>query len=872
MSSIETSIHPLLLLLGAGLSIAYCLFLLRRQTHDLPPASRWSLFSLRSLLCLLIWVLIAQPKAVLTREESLPVSANFGVDVSQSMTLADLSGPNTAVWLSSGDDLPLNEALTLTEAGRIRLNLFVRDLDTESEDFQAQLDTIAGILGKVESRLQDLQDDPGFSRLIKAPIKTLEQSTALVTDTDRENAVTDLTEAGRLLSQTALGIRRILNTREATASDSAELARIDLVRKWMNNSQPYLKELEDKYNLRLKTFANDLVDQAISDPIEIDGGKNPETNLYQSLNNLSRRDHTKGKQFSMLVTDGFDSSEEGINLSPDVLNQPLIVFPVGDALSGPDSRIKSVVNPSRVRENDDLVFAVQVSSVNSIAEASTLTLRKDDEVIDNQEVLLKGDGTVERIELKWTARSAGQHEFEIELDPIAGDALPKNNIRKLDCTVIKNQYTVMVCDTFPRWETRYLQNLFNRDPSIKMDSKVFQPNHAYPGKPEKKPTALPFDIDSWKAYDLIILGDLTPTYLTPEHQQLVTDYVNQGGNLIILAGKNGMPSKFVEGPMAPLIPMTRVAADTIQGTFTVHPPKNSPVQQMVLLDKGNTNQIWQQIFNATPQYTLTPWLKAKQSARTILQATDRTSGDTYDFCATQRFGSGKIAYFAAPCLYHLRFRYGDKYHAKLWGQLIRGMCVDSYGFSDSLVATRLDRLIWTSGEEIQGKVRIRDEEGRPFEDEDFTAVLKKDDTVVASMKPVPDGNRGGDYFVRFSNIPPGDYQLVYTGDNLDSIIAADEVANPEQEPVILTVDGQANIKELEPPTSPSQFWGQVNRLPLAATIAPGTLPLMIEALDLQPEVIKRTSKRPLWDSWWILLIILAVSSIEWYLKRLSGLS
>ena len=97
MSSIETSLHPLLLLLGAGLSIAFCLTLLKRQTDDHSPASKWALFSLRTVLCLLIWVLIAQPKSVQTQEELIPVSANLGVDVSQSMSLTARSGPNTSI-------------------------------------------------------------------------------------------------------------------------------------------------------------------------------------------------------------------------------------------------------------------------------------------------------------------------------------------------------------------------------------------------------------------------------------------------------------------------------------------------------------------------------------------------------------------------------------------------------------------------------------------------------------------------------------------------------------------------------------------------------------------------------------------------------
>ncbi|PQJ28560.1 hypothetical protein BSZ32_08585 [Rubritalea profundi] len=861
-----------MLVLGAGLSMAFFLYLLRQQTQDHSKLSRWSLFFLRSMLCLLVWILIAQPRAVKTIEEFLPVSANLAIDVSQSMSLIDEAGPNTSVWMSLSDPKPLDEALTLTEAARIRLNLLARQLSGSPKYFDAEIESVLEILNQVSVKLSPLKSNHSLTRLLKAPLKTLESSKSVLNDINSDDFLIDLNRSSQLVSQTARSLRRIIAVQKPATIASKQTPRINFVNNWLKGSQNMFEDLSKRYDFRFSTFSNELSRQDINKTLEVDRTGVAKTQLYQSLNNIGRRDHTKGRQFSMLVTDGFDSGDMEKNFSNDILSQPLLVFPIGDPNTFPDSRIKSVVCPSRIQEKDTFIATVLISSVNTTPETVTLVLKEGDEILASKEVLLKGDGTNLQVDLEWQASGPGTHKFEIELSPITGDELLQNNTHILDCAVLKNHYKVLVSDTFPRWETRYLQNLFNRDPSIKMSSIVFQPSHSFPGKNPKQPMTLPFDLKSWKLYDLVILGDLTPEYLTPVHQKLVANYVNEGGNLIIMAGPNGMPARFIDGPLEPLIPMTKVADSVIHGSFIVHPPVNEPINRMVLLNRGQTQQVWQSIFQVTPQHTLVPWLKAKESARTLLTATDKENGTTYDFCATQRYGSGRIAYFAAPCLYHLRFRFGDEYHAKLWGQLIRGMCVDSFGFSDTLIATRLDRQFWKLGEEIQGRLRIRNEYGEPFNSRNFNATLSKEGTIIAEMKPVPIADRPGDFFVRFSDIPPGNYQLGYSGEAIQSILEADQKFNPDQDPVTLTVGEGIKALELQTPAAPSQFWSQVNNLPLAATISPATLPLMIEALDLKPETLKRTSKRPLWNTWWFLITILLVAASEWVLRRLTGLS
>ncbi len=871
MSSIETSLHPVLLLIGAGVTVAFFVYLLLQQTKSHNKRSRWALCILRSVLSLLMWLLIAQPRAVITSEILSPVTANLGVDVSQSMSLTDAAGINTAAWKNFSNPQPIDEALTLTEAARIRLNLLNRNLSDSTKEFDSEIERIIEILNQVGSKLDVLGSDTSLARLLKKPLMTLASSTALLEGVDSVDFIVDLHRASKLISQTAISLRRI-NAIQYPASDViAAQPRINLVNQWLKKSTKVFEDISERYDFEFSTFSNELSKQELSTELKVDKSGVAKTHLYENLNNLGRSDYSKGTQISLLVTDGYDSGDMEKHFSDDILSQPLIVFPVGDVSSDPDAQIDSVVCPSRIREKDMLVASVLVSSKNSSPELVTISLKEGDKVLQSKEVRLRGDGTTEQVDIEWEAIGVGAHKLKVELSSVTGETILSNNSTIVDCSILKDNYKVLVSDAFPRWETRYLQNLFNRDASIKMSSIVFEPKHSFPGKAAKAPIALPFDLETWKLYDLVILGDVTPEQLTPAHQNLLLDYINDGGNLIILAGAHSMPSRFIDGPLGAIIPMTKVRGSRLDGTFIVHPPLDEPINRMVRLQGEKTQQVWRSIFEVAPQYSLTPWLKAKSSANVLLKATG-SDGANYDFCATQRYGSGRVAYFAAPCLYHLRFRYGDKYHAKLWGQIIRGMCVDNYGFSDNLISTRLQRTIVKAGEEIQGRLRLRDENGKPFANDNFNAILSKDGTAIAEMKPIPVDSRPGDFYIRFRDVPSGEYELHYSGEEIQGILDSDQKFNPDKEPIKITVSEDAIINELQIADKDSTFWNHVNSLPLATTITPGTLSLMIDALDFKSEIKQTTSKQPLWNSWALLITILVISAFEWIIRRLTGLS
>ena len=880
MTTIETSLPIWLLLIGALGSIVFFAILYRSELENQSPRLRWGLVSLRGLLCLLVWTLIAQPKAVTTRKETSPIDVKLGIDVSQSMSLADESGPSTSRWNGSTEAGKLDEAIALTEAARIRINLLSRRPGNSAAEREKHAETTAKLLERARAKTGEFGEESRVSRLLGAPIEKLGDAIDRLQQVDESNPMADLDRSSSLVAQAATGLRRVAAVQEKTRdSDEGEaLPRIELVNRWLRESPGIFENLKKEGDLQVATFATG--QSLLAEPFdpakaefELANTGGDRTHLYENLNRISRKEKTGGQQLTFLITDGVDSTMSPDEFSVDLRNQPLLVLPIGDPDTSPDVRIKSLVNPARVREKDNFLAAVELAGFNSGPETVTVSLIERDETLVSREVKLDGDGTTSLVELEWQARGVGPRNMRVEVSQIEGEDFLVNNLRPVSFTVIKDRYEVLVCDAFPRWETRYLQNLFKRDPSIEMTSIVFEPRHTYPGNEPREPVALPLSLEAWQTFDLVILGDVTPTQLTPDHQKLLVEYVDKGGSLILLAGKKAMPMAFVDTPVEDLLPMIRNQADSVTGSFVISPPENRSISQMVNLGKGNTQAVWRTIFSITPQHTVSGWNRARESARALLVAKDQQSGAILDFFAVQRFGRGRVSFIGAPCLYHLRFRYGDRYHARFWGQVIRGMCVDNFGFEGGLIETRLDRQLWEPGSEVQGRVRLTAEDGGPLVDADFKAAVYVDGEPVAEMSPTADPDRPGDYYIQFPGLPSGKYEIEYRGEEIEMLLESDEAVDPYapsercQFEVLAGFLTEEATFALEKP----DFWHEINSLPLAATVSPQTLPLMLEALDLKPEITYQTTKRAIWDQWWLLLMLIVISGTEWFLRRIHGL-
>src|SRR5207302_729410 len=82
------------------------------------------------------------------------------------------------------------------------------------------------------------------------------------------------------------------------------------------------------------------------------------------------------------------------------------------------------------------------------------------------------------------------------IEPVEGELSSDNNERDFEVNVTRNDIKILLADEFPRWEYRYLTQLFRRDDKVQCDELLFRPRIIATGRREAS-KSVPTTVDAW---------------------------------------------------------------------------------------------------------------------------------------------------------------------------------------------------------------------------------------------------------------------------------------------------------------------------------------------------------------------------------------
>ena len=169
-------------------------------------------------------------------------------------------------------------------------------------------------------------------------------------------------------------------------------------------------------------------------------------------------------------------------------------------------------------------------------------------------------------EVKGFGRQKGHTELYRGAEYVV-DFLPKI---KLEVAVTDDRTNVLLVDSVPRWEFRYLRNLFyGRDKSVHLQYVLLNPDEiqgqqAVPAVPasasrkfgEAEATRLPETFEEWMKFDVIMVGDVTPASLPAQTWETIEKAVSErGAMLVVMAGPRSMPHAHQSEVVKRLLPL-----------------------------------------------------------------------------------------------------------------------------------------------------------------------------------------------------------------------------------------------------------------------------------------------------------------------------
>ncbi len=422
--------------------------------------------------------------------------------------------------------------------------------------------------------------------------------------------------------------------------------------------------------------------------------------------------------------------------------QRIPIYPVviGPREPPSDLVILDVNAPSKIFKDLTLPVEIRCKVTNMPAQEMTVEMQFDGKPARPEHrhtIVHKGKDDTYTVRFQAKMDEAGTHGLTVKATSKTKDEITlANNSASRIVRVAEDKAKVLLVDGDARWEYHYLANALLRDPTIALERVVFsQPRIGVIQDDQLEKAGLPRsklpepkgdrkEIDPLLDYDCILLGDVAPDQLPIGNRRRLEKYVSErGGTLIFMAGKRYLPlaylnatttskGKIEEDPLAQMLPITAPTEWRKDTGFSLRITTEGKLRSFLNLNDEPNHDAWGEL----PKHYWGIVGKRKPAASVLvmpLQGSGTTSpsgdGDDTGIIVQQNYGFGRVVFVGIDSTWRWRFRVGDKYHHRFWGQLARWSAAERllpagnrylrYGSRDP---------IYAEGQEVELAVRLSD--------------------------------------------------------------------------------------------------------------------------------------------------------------------
>ncbi len=909
-----------LLWIGGGVLLLFALLAIRdawsaRRKWVIPL-----LLMMRAAACAGVFLIIAGPSEVTKKTFESNRGVGLYLDTSASMSLIDqdFGEGHLARWrlAASGADEAstlgkLDRATTRVDVGLAMTRAAIGDASDEAASARLKM-----LADQIESAIAMLDENASalpFPALVVEVRAALDRSISK----DVDGLLSDLSTAS---NGTVSGSRRfaeafdrarfdIDESLQKLAAISRELARRETPTEDHTNrlqhARQVLLQAEDKALLNLGdkvevlrgSFAEKLTATdsnwnlsapplpEAEPPAKDDAERiGPVTDISAQLDEIANQYREGRIEAAILVTDAVHNNDDRpLEIPPSLKDFPLLILPVGgNAEQIDDINLWRASAPETLMRGDYLSVDCLIGSRGFSGETTQVRLLADGIELDSVDVAFDESGKDQTLRLSTPVNDIGLRHFEVEIVALEGEKITGNNRQSIAVDVFTGDLQVLLIDGAPRWETRYLSNLLKRDRTAEHREILLTPASSS----EALPTTLVAD-DALDEFNVIILGEVGPDFLDLAQLAALEKFVDQGGSLVVIAGREHMPGAFADTRLQELLPVRLDVRRSMAsvGCRLVPSPIGRRIAALSLEDDADQNTaIWQLGSTRLKLSEFSPYNIPKPGAQVILEAhpNDGTlvgNTEPLPYIVWHRFGGGRVFYLPSPTTYFLRYRFGDRYHYRFWGQFLRWATMADADGNNALVKVSSDARRYLEDSTPRIEVELIDASGAPVEDADLNIELSRSGIDISNVPATEDAGSEGRYSTVLPALGHGEYQVRVTGTQVDSLLAEIEkrkAANNETAETPWIATFIVNAKPSSEAGGYSCDWVTARRL---ADSTGGTI-IPPDGLDAALSILGHESgkhfretvtRTPLWNRWPLLIFILIFLCMEWVGRKYAGL-
>ena len=360
---------------------------------------------------------------------------------------------------------------------------------------------------------------------------------------------------------------------------------------------------------------------------------------------------------------------------------PVIAVPLGSREAVGDLVIEQVTAPNQAFTGDSVPIQVAITRRGAAKEGFDLVLqdRRTGEELDRVRVEPSDMSRVEST-LLGIPDDGGSATWRVLIEPDTPDLVAENNQNDIDINLLDEPLRVLYIEGSPRWEYRYLKNLLIREDSIESSIMLLSADSNFAQEGDRPLSRLPVTREEFDDFDVIIIGDVPSSVMSPEQHRLLQDAVAESGSgLLWIGGETSTPSSWGSTDLVDTLPFN--------GPYNL-PKIGSPIQisKTDEADRVGVLQIseigsseWPQVLGDEQidwsKMQWAQWIQADQikPTATVLAETIRVrdQGEPIPLVIGARYGLGRSIYVATDETWRWRHGRGELFGEQFWIQLIR---------------------------------------------------------------------------------------------------------------------------------------------------------------------------------------------------------
>ncbi len=587
----------------------------------------------------------------------------------------------------------------------------------------------------------------------------------------------------------------------------------------------------------------------------------------------------------VLVTDGADNSEANpLALAENFGLRKIPIFTVGVGREEipEDIGIVSVSAAKTVLEGS--VFNVQVSLLHQgyVGQEVKLSITDGDAEAVSKVVTLGAEGVTTRFELDVAPERQERIVYQLEVELQPGELIAENNrYRFLVDNSEKDALDILYLEGHPRNEYKFIRRAVAGDESLRLATYLQTGPEKYYRQGIESPTELSRGFPTSKAelfqYEALILGDIESTFFNGDQLQMIEDFVAERGGGLLMSGM--IDEGFIDTGVADLLPVTLVEEGFLppqlrggikRGNHPTgeefYPRKSeagrfSPLLKLAASDAEN-DLIWNQLPSLQGVYATG---RAKPGATILLEhPLLQYQNQALPVIAYQRYGSGRsmAVTTASTWRWQMMQPSDDQTHEVLWRQLLRWLAVSA----PQRITIDYDREFYNVGDVVNVTATVLNDQYQP--DNNATLWLQTTDPLDRATDTPMEWDIADDGVYRSSFVveEEGVFNLLVDVSSAAGESGAEGLA--QSTAFVVT----PSLREFTNAQLDSGLLARIAEQSGGAYFPIDQAAELPSAIQFTPNAYSREVQIDLWDTPWLLALLIFLLCADWIMRRLKGLS